>query len=94
MPNIDKVKLEKFFVTAKVLMLTLDESEFDEDYILCLNTLRSIIETDDKPYDGLIGKLIEKSGLPRFVITRFIRILRLHSHDFTGDNGAGMLVLA
>jgi len=75
--KVDKDRMQRFFSEAEELF------KHNDDHVCCLNALAEVIATDDKPYDGLIGKLVETSELSRSQVTSFIRILRLRSQDFT-----------
>ena len=41
------------------------------------------MKEDDKPHDGLIGKLVDKSGLSRAIITNWFKYIKYQSFDFT-----------
>ncbi len=57
--------------------------QYNDDHLAILAALEHLIHTDPRPHDGIIGKLVEKSGLSRSVITGFMRLLKLRSFDFT-----------
>jgi hypothetical protein len=48
-----------------------------------LQALREIMNTDDRPEVGIIGKLVKQSGLSRAQVASFLRVVRLRSHEFT-----------
>ncbi|MCK9558373.1 MAG: hypothetical protein M0R50_10090 [Candidatus Cloacimonetes bacterium] len=75
--RVDEDRLKRFFSEASQIC------KYNIDHMRCIDALCYIIKTDDKPYDGLIGKLVEKSGLSRIQVNGFIRLLRLRSHEFT-----------
>lgn len=75
--KIDEDRLGRFFTEIQEI------SKFNDDYSKCLEALRKVVTTDDKPHDGLIGKLVKESELSRAQVTGFIRMLRLRSHEFT-----------
>jgi hypothetical protein len=75
--RVDEDRLKRFFSEATQI------AKYNEDHLKCLEALHYIIKHDDKPYDGLIGKLVERSGLSRIQINIFIKLLRLRSHEFT-----------
>ena len=41
------------------------------------------MKNDNKPHDGLIDKLVKKSGMSRSKVSTFLRTVRLRSHDFS-----------
>ena len=75
--RVDEDRMKRFFTEAREIL------KYNKDHMRCLRALQVIIRDDDKPYDGLIGKLVEKSGLSRCQVTLFIKMLRIRSHDFT-----------
>jgi intein/homing endonuclease len=58
-------------------------NKYDDDNLLIIKSLEHIIEIDDKPHDGLIGKLVNHSGLSRQVVTNFMRLIKLRSFDIS-----------
>jgi len=75
--RIDEDRLKRFFVEAEELF------KHNNDHMCCLNALQRIIREDDKPWDGIIGKLVGYSGLSRSQVTSFMKVIRLRSFDFT-----------
>jgi hypothetical protein len=75
--KVDEDRLSRFFGE------TFELCKYNNDHLQCLEALRKIVSTDDKPHDGLIGKLVRESGLSRAQVTGFIRMMRLRSHEFT-----------
>jgi len=57
--------------------------KYNNDHLVVLDALEQLLRTDDKPYDGIIGKLVEASGLSRAIVTGFMKIIRLRSFEFT-----------
>ena len=60
-----------------------DMCQYHDEYLLVLGALEWLIHNDDRPYDGIIGKLAERSGLSRPVVTNFMRFVKLRSLEFT-----------
>jgi hypothetical protein len=60
-----------------------DMCQFHDEYLSVLDALEWLIHNDDRPYDGIIGKLAERSGLSRPVVTNFMRFVKLRSLEFT-----------
>jgi len=69
--------LERFTEEAR------DIFRYNDDYNIILDAIKQLYNEDDKPYDGLISKLVTKTNLSRPTITEFLRTLRLRSKDFT-----------
>lgn len=76
-PKVDEDRLKRFFSEVREIC------KHNNDHLRCLEALVQIVRTDDKPYDGLIGKLVEQSGLSRPQVALFIKILRLRSAEFS-----------
>ena len=69
--------LKRFFQETESMV------KHNDDHARCLRALEQLVKEDSKPHDGLIGKLVERSGLSRSLVASFIRMLRLRSHEFT-----------
>lgn len=69
--------LARFITEAKNLC------QFNEEYLRIITALEKLIKTDDKPHDGLVGKLISMTGLSRIVVTGFFKIMKLRSTEFS-----------
>lgn len=57
--------------------------QYNEDHIQIIEALEWLLYNDDRPHDGTIGKLVERTGLSRAVVTGFIRLIKLRSFEFT-----------
>lgn len=72
---------------SDILRRFFDETEeivkHNDDYMKLVNALKELVDIDDRPHDGLIGKLVEQTGLSRSTVTGFIRHLKLRSFEFT-----------
>ena len=73
----DEDHLKRFFTEARQLC------KHNADHMKCIEAIVRATKKDDKPYDGLIGKLVEHSGLSRIQVNGFIKMLRLRGHEFT-----------
>lgn len=69
--------LLRFLIEAREL------SKYNKDYLTILDALEHLLQVDDKVSEGLIGKLVEHSGLSRIIVTQFMRTIRLRSFEFT-----------
>jgi hypothetical protein len=70
-------------VMLRFLAEARDVCKYNEDHLVVLDALEMLLRTNDKPYDGVIGKLVEASGLSRATVTNFMKIIRLRSFEFT-----------
>jgi len=69
--------LERFMDEAR------DIFRYNDDYNMILDSIEQLHDEDDKPHDGLISKLVDKTGFSRSTITTFLRTLRLRCNDFS-----------
>lgn len=69
--------IERFLIEARQL------SQYSIDHLKILDALEKIVQIDDRPHDGLIGKLVDESGLSRAIVTNFLRLMKLRSFEFT-----------
>jgi DNA-binding ferritin-like protein (Dps family) len=78
---------EKSIKTKAKFMRFMDEvrsvCKYCEDFINITDALEKLYMTDNKPHEGLIGKLTEESDMSRAKVIKFIKILRLMSFEFT-----------
>ena len=58
-------------------------NKYHHNNLTIIKSLENIITTDDRPYDGLITKLVDDSGLSRAIITEFLRVVKLRSFELT-----------
>jgi intein/homing endonuclease len=70
-------KLERFIEEAKGIC------GYDDVHMDILNALQNLCEEDDRPHDGLIDKLVKRTGYSRVKISNFIRTIRLRSFEFS-----------
>lgn len=57
--------------------------KYHEEYLGIITALEWLLRFDERHYDGLIGKLVERSGRSRAVVTNFFQFVRLRSFEFT-----------
>lgn len=69
--------LDRFLTEAEEIV------KYNKDYLCLLEAIKQLYEQDERPYEGLIAKLVERSGLSRTMVTGFLKMLRLRSHDFS-----------
>lgn len=69
--------IDRFLQEARQL------SQYSADHLKILDALEKIVMTDDRPHDGLIGKLVDESGLSRAIVTNFLKMVKLRSFEFT-----------
>lgn len=72
-----KCQLARFFQEAREIC------KFNNDYLCCLDALQQLVLIDERPYSGLISKLVRTSGLARQQVTACLRLLRLRCAEFS-----------
>lgn len=70
-------KMERFLNQAKEIC------KFNESHLVIIDALEELINKDERPYDGLIDKLVKKSGMSRSKVSTFLRTVRLRSFEFS-----------
>lgn len=60
-----------------------DICKYNSDHTKILDALEWLLFNDDRPHDGIIGKLVEKTSLSRSIVTNWMRLIKLHSFEFT-----------
>lgn len=57
--------------------------KYNDDHIVIIDAIENLMKTDDRPHDGIIGKLVQETGLSRSSVTSFMKIIKLRSFEFT-----------
>jgi len=60
--------------------------QYHDDYLKIIDALEWLAQNDDKAYDGTIGKLVERTGLSRSIITTFMTLTKLRSLELSDSN--------
>jgi len=69
--------MDRFFGEAR------EVCRYNEDHLKIIAAIEDLAVTDEKPHDGIIGKLVQKTQLSRAVITNFMKLIKLRSFEFT-----------
>jgi hypothetical protein len=69
--------LYRFFVEARELV------KYNENHVKILDAIEQLYKEDDRAHEGLITKLVTRTGLSRANITGFFKIVRMRGHEFT-----------
>lgn len=81
----------------RLLVELKDLCKHNKDHLTIIDAISHIIETDSRPYDGIISKLVKHTKLPRLVVSNFIWTVRLRSNELSdapinrGNDGHGHL---
>lgn len=57
--------------------------KYNVTYLDIIGALEFISKTDDRPYDGIIGKLVKLSGQSRAQVSNFLKTVRLRCSEFS-----------
>lgn len=57
--------------------------KYNKNHMMILQALKFIMDTDERPYEGIIGKLVRYSNQSRAQVSSFLSIIRLRSDEFT-----------
>ena len=57
--------------------------DYDDDFAALAKVMRKLWLSDDKPHDGMKAKLQKASKMDMSTITHFIKLIRLHSDEFS-----------
>ena len=70
-------KFERFLTEAR------NVCKFSDTHLNIVNALEDLYKNDNKPFEGLIDKLVKKSGIPRSKVSAFLRMVRLRAFEFS-----------
>lgn len=73
----NSIIIDRFLVEAKGIC------KYNKEHLHILDSMRKLYKIDQKPHEGLIGKLVGISGMSRIKVSSFIRAIRLRSLEFT-----------
>lgn len=57
--------------------------KYHDEFLKVIDAFEKLLDTDDRPYDGIISKLTANGGLPRLTVINFLHFIKLRSHDFS-----------
>lgn len=70
-------------VMTRFLAEVRELNKYDDNHLKIIDALEWLVMNDDRPYDGLIGKLVDKSNLSRSIITNFLHLVKLRSFELS-----------
>lgn len=76
-PSSKPILVERFLGEARELC------KYNDEFLELLDHIEEIYEKDDRAYEGLIGKLIKKSGRSRQKIHNFLTFIRFRTVEFS-----------
>jgi len=80
--NVKNILVDRFIQEAS------EKFKYNKEYMKIVKALKALSDQDNRPYDGLIGKLARRTKLSKAKISSFIRLVRLNGQGFT-DSGMG-----
>lgn len=81
--HLNSKRIKKDYKFARFVEELKKICELNGEHEAIITSLQQLYDTDDRPYDGLIGKLVKISGLSRSRISNFLKYVRLRQSDFT-----------
>lgn len=60
--------------------------KYHEDHLKIIDAIAWLFQHDERPHDGVIGKLVDRTGLSRTVVTGFIQLTKLRSLELSDSN--------
>jgi len=70
-------------IMARFLGELRELNQYNSDHLIIIDGLEWLMLNDDRPHDGLIGKLVDRTNLSRVVITTFLKLVRLRSFELS-----------
>ena len=66
--------------------------KYDDDGQTIIRSLEWLANNDERPHEGLIGKLVSHSELPRQTVSNFLKMVKLRSYEISDSllNRAGI----
>ncbi len=72
--------MERFLAEARELW------QYHDDHLQIIDAIGWIAQHDERPHDGIIGKLVDKTGLSRATVTGFLQVMKLRSLELSDSN--------
>ncbi len=60
--------------------------KYHDDHLKIIDAIAWLFQHDERPHDGVIGKLVDHTGLSRAVVTGFIQLTKLRSLELSDSN--------
>lgn len=57
--------------------------KYHDEFLKVIDVFVKLLDTDDRPYDGIISKLSANGSIPRNTVINFLQFVKLRSHDFS-----------
>lgn len=57
--------------------------QYNDEQLSILESLKKLHAEDEKAHEGLVSKLMKKTGYSRTIITNFLKMIRLRGNEFT-----------
>lgn len=73
-------------ILLRFIQETREVWKYHGDFIKIINAIEYLFQHDERPHDGIIGKLVEHTGLSRVTVTTFIQLTRLRSTELSDSN--------
>lgn len=60
--------------------------KYNKEYIRIIDAIELLIQNDEKPHDGIIGKLVDITKISRQTVIDFINLTKLRSFELSDSN--------
>jgi hypothetical protein len=60
--------------------------KFHDDHLKIVDSIEWLYQHDERPHDGIIGKLVDRAGLSRATVTNFLQLTKLRSLELSDSN--------
>ena len=81
--HLDTKTIRKSIYMKRFLSEAKEICKYNKEYSCILEAIGKLYDIDNKPHEGLIGKIVKVSGLSRQKVSSFLRQMRLRSFEFT-----------
>lgn len=81
--HLDTKTIRKSIIFDRFLTEAEEICKYNKEHMSILEAFRKLYDKDNKPHEGLIGKIVTISGLSRSKVSNFLRQIRLRSLEFT-----------
>jgi hypothetical protein len=81
--HLDTKSIKRSILIDRFINEAREICKYNKEHLGILNALRKLYDVDDKPHEGLIGKVVTISGVSRSKVSCFLRQIRLRSFEFT-----------
>lgn len=75
--RLENTIFDRFVAEARLIC------QYNQEHLIILQHLEELYAVDERPYEGLIGKLIARTGMSRLKIHQFLKTVRSRDFEFS-----------